>query len=199
MRLLLPVKECFGRVFEKKVTLIAFAVLFVVGIALGIVFVKTPAIYDYHLNRCERFMDSVCFSDRSVFLIFLERLAGHTLILALLLAAGIHPVGLVITPIVIVFRAYTFGGSLAIFFSVYRMTGILIAIAFYIPVHIMFDCIFLAAVALSFYRAFSFRFCRPDFGTLLRDFLIFLIFTAIVCIAEILLLLMLFHSVGNIL
>ena len=199
MRLLLPVKECFGRVFEKKVTLIVFVSLFVIGIALGIVFVKTPAIYDYHLTRCERFIDSVCFSDRSAFLIFLERFFGHALILALLLAAGIHPVGLVITPIVVVFRAYTFGGSLAIFFSVYRMTGVLIAIAFYIPVHIMFDCIFLAVVALSFQRAFSFRFMKRDFGDLFRDLLIFLIFIAIIALAEILLLLLLFHSVGNIL
>lgn len=199
MRLLLPVKECFGRVFEKRIILIIFAVIFLVGIVLGIVFIKTPAIYEYHLGRCENFIDSVCFSERSVFLIFLERIAGHSLILALLLAAGIHPVGLVVTPVIIVFRAYTFGGSLAIFFSVYRMTGALIAIAFYIPVHVMFDCIFLAAVSLSFGRAFSFRFCKPDFGQLIRDAIILLIFTAIVCVVEMILLLILFHSVGNIL
>lgn len=199
MRLLLPVKECFGRAFEKKVVLIVFAILFVVGMALGIVFIKTPAIYDYHLNRCERFIDSVCFSDRSVFLIFLERIAEHALILALLLAAGIHPVGLVITPVIVVFRAYTFGGSLAIFFTVYRMTGALIAIAFYLPVHILFDCIFFAAVALSFGRAFSFRFCKRNFSEVLKDLIILLIFTAVVCIVEMILLLILFHSVGNIL
>ena len=199
MRLLLPVKECFGRVLEKKVVLIIFAALFVVGTALGIVFVKTPAMYDYHLNRCERFIDSVCFSDRSVFLIFLERIAGHALILALLLVAGIHPIGLVITPVVVVFRAYTFGGSLSIFFSVYRMTGALIAIAFYLPVHIMFDFVFLAAVALSFQRARSFRFSRQCFGKLLHDAVIFLLLIAIVSIVEMLLLLILFHSVGNIL
>ena len=199
MRLFLPVKECFGRVFEKKLVLIIFAVLFVVGAALGIVFVKTPAMYDYHLNRCERFIDSICFSDRSVFLIFLERLAGHALILALLLIAGIHPVGLVITPVIVVFRAYTFGGSLSIFFSVYRMTGALIAIAFYLPVHIIFDCIFLAAVAISFQRASGFRFSKFNFGELLLDALIFLLLIAIVCLVEMLLLLILFHSVGNIL
>lgn len=199
MRLLLPVKECFARVLEKRIVLIVFGVLFVVGMALGIVFIKTPALYDYHLGRCESFLDSVCFSDRSVFLIFLERIGGHALILVLLLAAGIHPAGLVITPVIIVFRAYTFGGSLAIFFSVYRMTGALVAIAFYIPVHILFDCVFLAAVALSFGRAFSFRFCKPDFGGLIKDFIVFIIFTAIVCIVEILLLLIFFHSVGNIL
>lgn len=199
MRLLLPVKECFGRVFEKRIVLIVFAVLFVIGMALGIVFIKTPAIYDYHLNRCEKFIDSVCFTDRSVFLIFLERIAGHALILALLLVAGIHPVGLVITPVVFVFRAYTFGGSLAIFFSAYRMTGALIAIAFYIPVHILFDCVFLAAVALSFGRAFGFRFCKRNFSELIKDAVILLIFIAIVCIVEVILLLILFHSVGNIL
>ena len=199
MRLLLPVKECFGRALEKKVVLIVFAVLFVVGMALGIVFIKTPAIYDYHLSRCERFIDSVCFSDRSVFLIFLERSGEHALILVLLLATGIHPVGLVITPVIVVFRAYTFGGSLAIFFSVYRVTGALIGIAFYIPIHIMFDCIFFAAVALSFGRASSFRFGKRCFANLLKDLIILLIFTALVCLVEIILLLILFHSVGNIL
>ena len=199
MRLLLPVKECFGRALEKKIVLIIYTVLFLAGTILGIVFIKTPAIYDYHLNRCESFIGSVCFTDRSVFLIFLERIAGHTLIMALLPVAGIHPVGLVITPIVIVFRSYTFGGSLAIFFSVYRMTGALIAIAFYFPVHIMFDCIFLAAVSLSFSRAFCFHFGKKDFRLLFKDFAILLIFTAIVCVAETILLLILFHSVGNIL
>ena len=195
----MPVKDCLGRVFEKKWVLYVFAALFIVGMVLGIVFVKTPAIYDYHLGRCERFLDSVCFSDRNTFLIFLERIAGHALILALLLVSGIHPVGLVITPIVIVFRAYTFGGSLAIFFSVYRMTGALIAIAFYVPVHVMLDCIFIAAVALSFRRAGCFRFSKGDFGLFFRDAIIFLLFTVIVCLVELLLLLLLFHSVGNIL
>ena len=199
MRLLLPVKECFGRVFEKKAVLIVFALLFLAGIALGIVFVKTPAMYDYHLNRCERFIDNVCFSDHNVFIVFLERMAGHALILALLLVSGIHPVGLVITPVVAVFRAYTFGGSLAIFFSVYRMTGALIAIAFYLPVHIMFDCIFIAVISLSFRRAFCFRFSKHDFGDLLRDGIIFLLFIIIVALIEMLLLLILFRSVGNIL
>ncbi len=199
MRLLLPVKECFGRVIEKRIILIVFAVLFLVGMALGIVFIKTPAIYDYHLDRCENFIDSVCFADRSAFLIFLERIAGHTLILVLLLATGIHPVGLVVTPVLIVFRAYTFGGSLAIFFSVYRATGALIAIAFYIPVHILFDCIFLAAVALSFGRAFSFRFCKRGFTEIVKDFIILLIFSIIVCLVEMILLLIFFHSLGNIL
>ena len=199
MNLFSHFRDCFARAFERKKTLIVFAVLFVFAMLLGIVFIKTPAIYDYHLSRCERFIDSICFSDRSVFLIFLERIAGHALILALLLVAGIHPVGLVITPIIVVFRAYTFGGSLSIFFSVYRMTGALIAIAFYLPVHIMFDVIFLVVVSLSFNRAFGFRFCKRDFAQLLRDSLIFLIFTVLVCIVEILLLLLLFHSVGNIL
>lgn len=199
MKHLLPIKECFGRVFEKKVVLLVFGVLFIAGTVLGIVFIKTPAVYDYHLNRCESFIESVCFSDRSVFLIFLDRLLSHSLILLLLLAAGIHPVGLVVTPLIIVFRAYTFGGSLAIFFSVYRMTGALVAIAFYFPVHILFDCIFIAAIALSFGRAFCFRFCKNEIVNLAKDYFIFLIFTVIVCIAEIILLLILFHSVGNIL
>lgn len=199
MRLLLPVKERFGRALDKKIVLIIYAVLFLTGTILGIVFIKSPAIYDYHAERCKSFIESVCYTDRSVFLILLERFAGHALILALLLASGIHPMGLIITPIVILFRSYTFGGSIAIFFSVYHVTGALIAIAFYIPVHILFDCIFLAAIALSFQRAFCFKFGKGDFRELFLDFIILLIFTLVVCIVEIILLLLLFHTVGNIL
>ena len=199
MRLLLPVKECFGRVLGKRVVLIVFAALFVIGMALGIVFIKTPALYDYHLNRCERFIDSVCFSDRSVFLIFLERIVEHTLILARHLAVGIPPRWLVLPPVLFLFRAYIFGGSRACFFFVYRVTGALIAIAFYLPIHILFDCIFFAAVAISFGRATSFLFHKRCFADLLKDFIILLIFTAIVCLVEMIFLLILFHSVGNIL
>ncbi len=199
MRLFLPIRECCCRAFEKKNILIIYGLLFVIGTALGIIFIKTPVIYAYHLDRCEQFIDGVCFSDRSIFLIFLERLAGHMLIGVVLLLAGMHPVGLVLTPIVILFRSYTFGGSLYVFFSVYRVTGALIALALYIPVHIILDFIFVMTIALSFCRAFSFRFKKGDFVELLRDFFILLLLIVLVCFLEMLLLLILFHPLGNIL
>ena len=199
MRLFLPIRERFGRAFEKKKILIIYALLFVIGLVLGIIFVKTPAIYSYHLDRCDRFIDGVCFSDNNVFLIFLERSAGHLLIALVLLLAGMHPVGLVLTPIVILFRSYTFGGSLYIFFSVYRMSGALISLALYIPIHLILDAVFLMTVALSFCRAFGFHFQKGDFLELIKDALIVFLFIVLACLLEMILLLILFHPLGNIL
>lgn len=165
----------------------------------GIVFVKTPSIYSYHLNICEKFLDRVCFSSRSVFIIFLERFAGNALILLLLTVAGVHIAGLSVTPAAIVYRGYVFGGSLAIFFSVYQFSGALIVFALYLPVHVLLDSVFLFAVALSFSRAPQFRFCTEDCKGLLCDFLLLLFLVAAVCLLEAFLLLVLFHPVGNLL
>ncbi len=197
MRFFLPVKNCCERALSRKKTLIIFAVLFLTGMVLGIIFIKTPAMYDYHLARCDRFIDRVLFSDRSVFVIFLERTFGHILILLLLLFSGIHPAALVVTPFVLVFRAYTFGGSIAIFFSVYRLSGTLLVLALYIPIHLLLDAVFFLAVAVSFERAR--RFCKRDFGELLCDLAVFACIIALICFAEMLLLLILFHPIGNIL
>jgi len=199
MRFFLPVKNCCERALSRKKTLIIFAVLFLTGIILGIIFIKTPAMYDYHLARCDRFIDRVLFSDRSVFVIFLERTFGHILILLPLLLAGIHPAALVVTPFVLVFRAYTFGGSIAIFFSVYRLSGTLLVLALYIPIHLLIDAVFFMAIAVSFARAKCFRFCKSDFLELFCDLLVFACMIALICFAEMLLLLILFHPIGNIL
>lgn len=199
MHPLLLCRDCCARAVSRKKTLICFALLFFAFMICGMLFIKTPAVYDYHLTVCDRFIDRVCFSTRSVFLIFLERAAGNALILLLLSVAGIHIAGLVVTPAVICFRAYTFGGTLAIFFSVYRFTGAIIVFALYLPVHVLLDAVFLLAVSLAFSRAFCFRFCADDWKELLCDFFVLLAFVVAVCLLEAVLLLVLFHPLGNIL
>ena len=192
-------QDCLGRATERKKTLIIFAALFAVSAILGICFIKTPAVYDYHLNLCDRFVGRVCFSERNVFLIFLERTAGNAFILLLLLLAGIHVFGLVVPPAVFVYRAYTFGGSVAVFFSVYGVSGALIALVLYMPVHLLLDAVFLGATSLSFGRARRFRFCRENFKELALDFLILLLIVTIICLLEMILLFALFHPLGNLL
>lgn len=165
----------------------------------GIVFVKTPAFYEYHLKLCNRFLDRVCYSDRSVFLIFLERTAGSALLLALVLAGGLHPACLPLPVLVLLYRSYTFGGTLAILFSVYTFPGAIVALALYLPVHLLIDAALLLAAGVSFWRAFCFSFCAGDLKDLVFDFLAFLALLTLICLLEMVLLLALFHPMGNLL
>lgn len=190
-------RELICRALERKKTLIVFAVLYLAFIVLGIVFIKTPAIYSYHINLCDRFIDRICYSQQSVILIFLERFAGNAVYLALLLCSGVHTAGLILPPVVLGYRAYTFGGSLAIFFSVYRMSGALIVFVLYLPIHLLLDVVFLCATSVSFSRAKCFRFKGDDFTALLRDFILLLVIVAVICLLEMLLLLIIFHPIGN--
>lgn len=183
----------------RKKTMIAFAVLCLVSFVLGIIFIKTPSAYEYYLKLCDRFIDRICFSQVSVVLIFVERTVGFTLIVALILFAGIHPAGLIIPPAVLVYRFYTFGGSVAIFLSVYRMTGVLIVTVIYFPVHLLVDFVCIMATSLSCSRACRFRFSKEDFCELGTDLLILFSLIAAICLLEMLLLLILFHPLGNIL
>ena len=192
-------RDCFGRALVRRKTPIVFAVVFVLCFILGIAFIGSPSVYDYHLNACERFLDRVCFSCRNVFVILLERTAGNALFLALFLLSGIHPAGLVLPPALFVYRAYTCGGSIAIFFSVYGFTGVFVGLVLYFPVHLALDFIFLVASSLSCDRARKFRFCKEEACSLLSDFVVLLIAVAAVCLVEAILLLVLFHPLGNIL
>lgn len=196
MALPFPVRDCFGRAFSRKTTIIVFAAGFLIVAILGLA-ISTPAFYDYHLTLCERFIDRVCYSERSVILIFLERFAGNLLFVALLIASGIHVVALVIPPVVLSYRAYTFGGSLAVFFSVYQFSGALIVFVLYLPIHILIDAVLLLSTSLSYARAPCFRFGKDDFKEMLHDFLVLLALVAIICILEMILLLVLFHTLGN--
>ena len=199
MRFLFPVRACCERVICRKKILIGFAILCLVAFILGIIFIKTPACYDYYLKICDRYVYRICFSEESVLLIFIERVAGFALIVALLLLAGLHPAGLILPPAILVYRFYTFGGSVAIFFSVYRFTGALILTVLYVPIHLLVDAVCLMATTLSCGRARSFRFSKEDFCLLGADLLILCLLIVAICLLEMLLLLVLFHPLGNIL
>ena len=199
MNLLSFWKETLAEIVARKKTLAVFAALFAVCGVLGICFIKTPAIYGYHLNLCDRFIDRVCYSDRSVILIFFERTCGNALLLCVVLFSGVHPVGLILPPIVLAYRAYSFGGSLAIFFSVYRVSGALIVFVLYLPIHLLIDAVLIGATALSCARASHFRFCKGDLIRLVRDVLLLTAIITIICFLEMLLLLVLFHPLGNLL
>lgn len=191
------VRDCLLRAIERKKTLLMFAALFLLSAVLGLCFVNRPAVYYYHINLCGRYVDRVCFSDANVFLIFLKRTAGHALLLLLIVAGGIHPATVVLSASVLVYRAYTFGGSLYILFSVYGMTGALIALILYLPIHMLIDGVFLLGCSLSCGRARCFS--RGNLLELLYDFLVLLALIALICLLEMILLLALFHPIGNIL
>lgn len=197
MNLLFYFRELISRILQRKKTLIVLACIYVMFIVLGILFITTPAIYAYHINLCDRYVDRVCYSNESVFVIFLERLFGNAIYLFMILCAGIHWAGLILPSLVLAYRAYTFGGSLVIFFSVYKMSGALIVFVLYLPIHLLLDVIFMSASTLSFARAKCFRFKGDDFAALFRDFLLLLCIVLAVCFVEMILLVMLFRPIGN--
>ncbi len=193
------VRDTLMRAIERKKTLLALSVLFLFMTILGICLVSSPAVYEYQLSVTDKFMTEICFSDDSVFLIFLSRTAGFSLLLLLVLAGGIHPAALLLPLAVLLYRAFTFGGSLYVFFSFYGLSGGLVVFVLYLPVHLCVDVCLLLAASLSVGRAFGFCFCKNDFLGLLWDFLALLILIVLVCFIEMILLLVLFHPIGNIL
>lgn len=199
MNPLFVLHELFHRIFERKWVIVLLIFTFLLSTMCGIVFVKTPVFYDYHLKICDRFLDRVCYSDRSVFFIFLERSFGNALFLGLLMIGGIHPLALSLPTVAIAFRAYTFGGTLTILFTTYEVSGAMVALTLYLPIHLLLDAMFLFAAAISFTRAFSFRFDKNDLRELLFDYLKFLLIIILICILEALLLAVLFHPIGNLL
>lgn len=188
-------REALSRAWERKRTLIAFAALFlictIVGITVG------GAASAYHLQLCARYLRDVCYTQKSIFVVFLGRAAGCCLMAAFVLFAGMHVVGLVFPPLLLVFRAYTFGGCIAVFFSVYKFAGALIVFTLYLPVHLLVDAALLWATALSYARAPSFCFCRSDFFALLRDLALLAAVLVLICLAELLLLVVIVHPIGN--
>ena len=192
-------KECMGRALSRKKTLILFGVLFLLAAVLGMIFVKTPAIYAYHRNLCDRFIDRVCYSSTSVFVIFLRRWWGHGLLLLLVVIGGIHPATLLVPVAVLIYRAYTFGGSLVIFFQIYGVSGALVVFVLFLPIHLLIDCVLLFGTALSFERCRQFCFSKRDFLCMLGDIVCLFLCIAAVCLVEMVLLLALFHPIGNIL
>ncbi len=189
-------RDFLGRALERKRTLIVLGALFAVGIVLGLSFIKTPAAYDFHLENCDRYLRKVCYSERNVFAIFLERTAGCVLLAALTAVSGIHIAALILPSAILLYRAYTFGGSICILCSVYRVSGLLVVFVLYLPVHLLIDAVLVLGMALSCARAPHFCFCKRDFCELLCDFGVLAGLVALVCLAEMLLLLAVFHPIG---
>lgn len=195
---LFPIRDCLRRVGEKKIALIVYGAVFACFVVLGVCFIKTPAIYGYYYNLCDKFVDRVCYSERSVVVIFFERSAGHVLLLALALSSGVNVFAVAVPTVIFVYRAYTFGGSLYIFFTVYRLSGALIVGILYLPVHLLIDAVLLCAILFSLNRAPRFSFCKHDFIEILRDFIVLGVLILLICLLEAVLLLALFHPLGNI-
>ena len=186
------VRECFSRAWEHKRALFCFMLLFFVCAVIGMLVRDS-----YHLQLCTRYLRNVCYTDKSVVVVFFGRFAGCTLLILFLLASGMHRIGLIFPPLLFAFRGYTFGGCIAIFFSVYKFAGALIVIAFYLPVHLLIDAILFWVTALSVDRCRSFCFCRLSFLALLRDAVFFIVLAAAVCFLEMVLLIVIVHPVGN--
>ena len=127
--------DCFCRIIKRKKTLLCLLLLFLCSTMCGILFINSPSFYDYHLRICDRFLDRVCYSQTSVFLIFVRRTAGHCFILALIFISGVHPAACVFTPIALIYRGYTFGGGIFIFFGGDRFSGAVVAVVLYIPIY----------------------------------------------------------------
>ena len=177
--------------------MIFLSVLAVLFTVLGMCFLSSAAVYEYHLSACESFILDICYSDTNVFLIYIERLGGCALLLVLILAGSVHPIALVLPLAVLIYRAFTFGGCLYVFFNYYGMTGAMIVFIIYLPIHLLTDVLLIFAAVTAFAR--SFRFCAADFSGLLFDALVLFLLAAVVYLAETILLLVLFHPIGKIL
>lgn len=198
MNFLPVIRDCARRALDKKIALCIFGGVFLIFAVLGLCFIKTPAIYAYHINICEKFVDNVCYSERSVFVLFIERSCGNLLMIGVAVLSGMHVCAIAVPSCVLIYRAYTFGGSLYIFFNVYRLSGALIVFVLYLPVHLLIDALLIAAMAIAIGRAPRFCFRRSDFCDLLRDFSVLALFVVAICLLEMILLLLIFHPIGNI-
>lgn len=188
-----------SRALERKKTLIFLAAVTLLFTILGLCFVSSPAVYEYHLSVCDGFVLDVCFSDTSVFWIFLKRLGGCALLIVLVLIGSLHPVALILPIAVLVYRAFTFGGSLYVFFDFYGLSGAMIVIILYFPIHLLTDALLLLTTTVAIGNACRFCSTRADFFGLLKDFLTALLCSVFIYLAEMILLLALFHPIGKIL
>ena len=192
-------RNVLSGVFERKKTLIFLSLLIVLFTILGMCFLTSPAVYEYHLGLCESYLIDVCYSDKNVFLIFLGRCGGCMLLVLLILIGGLHPAALILPVFVLIYRAFTFGGCLYVFFVQYGLTGAIVVFILYLPIHLLTDIMLIFAATLSFGRAFRFCFCEHDLKELLWDTLAMLLICMAVYLIEMILLLALFHPIGKIL
>ena len=124
-------------------------------------------------------------------------MAGCSLLLLLTLLGGVHIVGIALPSAILLYRSYTFGGQIAVLFGVYGFSGSIVALVLYIPIHVLIDAVIVLAASLSACRARCFCFTKRDFCELGLDFLAFLLLIVAVCLLEMILLLAVFHPLGN--
>ena len=188
-------RDALSRAAERKWLLAAGGALFLIAAAIGGVLCHTSGGGIFY-RLCGDYLAEVCAEESGGAALFFARAGEHLLLLALVLAGGVHPAALCLPALLLAFRAWTFGGCIVVFFSAYRMTGALAVLTLYLPVHLLFDLLLLLAAALSCGRARGFRFCRADGALLLRDFLVFAVLTVAVCLIELLLRAALFRPLG---
>ncbi len=185
---------------ERRKTLVLFAALYAICLILGIVFIKTPSVYEYHFRSCERFLNRVCYSQTNVVLIFLKRTLGCCAYLALISVCSVHIIpACAMIPTVLCYRAYTFGGAAWIFVSVYKMSGVFVLLVLYVPIRLLCDFIYVCCSVCSFARVKEFSWQKRDFAQLFSNFIRDCILIVAVCLFEMILLLVLYHPIGALL
>lgn len=199
MGLLFLLRDLFFRAMSRKKTFAALAALFLLFIVLGMIFYSALPIRRQLNIMCARFMERIVYSDKNIFLIFLERTAANAALSVLILCAGVHPAALVFPPLLLAYRASVFGGTFVAFFAIYRLPGAFVVLLLYLPIHLLTDALLLTTAAISFARAKGFCFCRRDLRGLLYDILSVLAISAAICLAETMLLAVIFRPLGNIL
>ncbi len=199
MRLLYCFQDYYARITEKKRTVILLLLTYALGLIFGLIFIKKTSAYDYHVEACVRFLEEVCYSQTNIFLLFLKRYAGNLLLYLLVSVSGVHFLTVWLPPVLLAYRGYTLGGSLFVFFSVYRFSGVMIVFTLYLPIKLLCDSVLTSGTVLSLHRARDFRFCGEDFKVLLLDFLCGALVLLAIGLLEALLLFAFFRSAGNIL
>lgn len=199
MNLFAHFRGCLGSALERKKTLVFVAAVYVLFFIVGACCARSPAMFEYNRNLCARYIDRVCYSDTDVFVLFFTRLLGHGLLFVLVLAGSIHPAAMLFPAAVLLYRSFTFGGSVVLFFAVYGAAGALVVFILYLPIHLLIDVSLLLACSRSCGRCTSFCFCGDDLLVLLLDLLCFVLVAVAVGAVEGLLLAALYHPLGNIL
>lgn len=189
--------EALIKLKERKLIAIAVFSLYLTGLICGLVLANNAPSYDYFCRICDRYMNGFCFSKTNVFLLFLQRMCANVLFLIVFTGCGAHPAALIVLPVSVVYRSYTFGGSLFVFFRVYGFSGMLVVFLLFLPVRLLVDTIYLCEGVFSVHNA---CYCRKfDFRRIVRDFLLGVVCLAAVSLLEMLLLLIFFHPIGNVL
>lgn len=196
MNLFFTLKNRIHELFERKKAIIILILLFLSSIVCGIVFIKNGEFYQICMRNCSRFVDYVCFSQVSVFKIFLERFLAHLLILSVVLLTGITKITSYLSPVILVYRGFFLGGNCFLLIAVYHFSGILILLLLYLPIHLAVDFLLTVACIHAFDRSKSFYFCKDGLLGLASDLALYAISLLAIHAVETLILFAIFHPLG---